>query len=225
MKGIYIIHDKINNKNYIGQTKDFKRRRKEHKKELRQGKHHSKKMQETFDRYGFDAFEMKIIVENDLLTDNEMDLLEIKYIKEFGTFENGYNSTLGGKGRKGVPISKENRQSLNEGIRRGYKEGTIKSPFKGKHHSEKNKKFFKESQQGDKSKLAKLTLTQGIEIKLLALRDKKTNVEISKMYGNITPTTVSRIKTGKRWGNLPNDVKELENMLISSQANESHKSN
>lgn len=223
MKGIYMIHDKINNKNYIGQTKNFKRRFKEHRCELKRNVHSVKELQDVYNKYGMDALEIVILVEDDMLTNTDLDVLEIKYIKEFNTFKDGYNHTLGGKGLRGLTISPENREAINKGIREKAKRG--KDHFRyGTRLTEEQKRRCREKQQGHKGNRAKLTLTEGIQIKLLAIRDKESYVEIAKKF-NVSAATASRIANGKRWANLPNDIEKLENMLISSQASESHKSN
>lgn len=56
---IYFITNKVNGKQYIGQTEDFKTRQKRHLEDLRKGIHHSSKLQAAYDEYGEDAFEFK----------------------------------------------------------------------------------------------------------------------------------------------------------------------
>jgi group I intron endonuclease len=57
MVGIYKITNKINNKVYIGESQNIERRWEEHKKHLKEGKHHSYKLQQDYHLYGEDNFE------------------------------------------------------------------------------------------------------------------------------------------------------------------------
>lgn len=95
MKCIYAIKNKINHKMYIGMTNNYKKRIEYHLYELRHNKHHSKKLQRAFNKYGEDNFEFCILLEV-----NKMEGLELKekeYIKEYDTYNNGYNCSEGGE--------------------------------------------------------------------------------------------------------------------------------
>lgn len=62
LKGIYEIRNKITQKVYIGSTKNsFQSRWTEHKRLLRQGKHHSPYLQNTWNMYGEDNFDFNIL--------------------------------------------------------------------------------------------------------------------------------------------------------------------
>ena len=71
---IYSILNKINGKIYIGQTERlFSRRTTEHKSKLRGQDHRNPHLQNSWNKYGEDAFEFSIleICDNDKLNDNE----------------------------------------------------------------------------------------------------------------------------------------------------------
>lgn len=91
-KFIYMISNVYNGRMYIGQTKNVKKRWMQHKNDLKHNNHHSKLLQEDWNIYGEEGFEL--IVFGDFENYNEM---EIKYIKEFDTINNGYNSHEGGE--------------------------------------------------------------------------------------------------------------------------------
>jgi group I intron endonuclease len=60
--GIYIIENNITKEVYIGSTiVSFDVRFKQHKKELKKNKHHSKLLQQAYDKYGNDNFSFKIL--------------------------------------------------------------------------------------------------------------------------------------------------------------------
>lgn len=62
-KGIYIIKNKINEKVYIGQSKQLNERYAGHLNRIKKGTHHNDILQESFYKYGFDNFEFSILEE------------------------------------------------------------------------------------------------------------------------------------------------------------------
>ena len=84
--GIYFILNKKNNRVYIGQTSALGRRKKEHFKRLRKGKHKNRPLQEDYDKYGLDAFEYRVVEEcSPDETRSQLYLKEIKKIIELHT--------------------------------------------------------------------------------------------------------------------------------------------
>ena len=78
---VYKITNKINNKLYIGITKDFTERIKYHKQRAFQEKHkeYDKVLYRAFRKYGLENFEFEILEEN--LTEDEAKAAEKAYIK------------------------------------------------------------------------------------------------------------------------------------------------
>ena len=96
MRGIYKITNKINNKIYIGESLDIKRRWEEHIKELNENKHINYKLQEDWNKYGQDNFEFSLVCVLDRCINSYIDkyvcvIYEAKYIKEHNSIEAGYN--------------------------------------------------------------------------------------------------------------------------------------
>lgn len=77
MKGIYIIKNIQNKKYYIGSSKDIKIRIRTHKSKLRRGIHANIKLQNSWDKYGEESFEFKLIYEMDKKCTKE-DLLDVE---------------------------------------------------------------------------------------------------------------------------------------------------
>lgn len=100
MKGyLYTITNKITGKQYVGKTYHLKHRWEEHLSDLRNNKHHSTKLQRSYNKHGENNFKFEYqIVE--IHSPEELSLLEIKTIEEKDTYYNGYNETLGGDGNK-----------------------------------------------------------------------------------------------------------------------------
>lgn len=98
MKGyIYFIVNKLTNEYYVGQTTNYSRRKNEHLSKLRENKHPNPKLQSSFNKYTEDNFDFSYLkYEN--IEKQELDQLEINFIKEKNSYENGFNLTLGGTG-------------------------------------------------------------------------------------------------------------------------------
>ncbi len=58
MVTIYKIENLINSKCYVGSTINYARRKRRHFEDLKQGKHHSIKLQRAYKKYGLDAFKI-----------------------------------------------------------------------------------------------------------------------------------------------------------------------
>lgn len=101
--GIYYFKNKINNKYYIGQALNIRKRFNSHYIQIL--KQNSKyPIYKAILKYGIENFEYGIIgvfktFENKELLKRKLDFLEKKYIKEYHSFgESGYNQTKGGDG-------------------------------------------------------------------------------------------------------------------------------
>lgn len=87
--GIYIIINKINNKVYIGQSKNLEKRKQQHFKKLKQNKHHNDHLQKAYNKYGENNFLFKEL----MFCDINLDEMEKFFIKIFNSAnrEKGYN--------------------------------------------------------------------------------------------------------------------------------------
>src|SRR3989304_8634000 len=68
ISGIYEIRNIINNKIYIGSTKNLKRREADHFRSLCDNIHRNKYLQRSFNKYGKENFEFKILLICDSIT-------------------------------------------------------------------------------------------------------------------------------------------------------------
>lgn len=66
MGSIYQITNKVNNKRYIGSAKNFLNRKNKHLYELRKNNHKNIYLQNSYNKYGEDKFEFKIIEDVEL---------------------------------------------------------------------------------------------------------------------------------------------------------------
>lgn len=111
---IYIIKNKLNGKSYIGQTINYKRRKRQHFNRIET----CSALKRAFKKYGKEAFEMFPILELKATTKENLHILlnsfEKSYIKKYDTYNNGYNTTKGGEGTVGVPKPSEVRKRIGE---------------------------------------------------------------------------------------------------------------
>lgn len=147
MKGlIYKITNKVNNKSYIGQTRQGI--------QFRWNQHTSKKDNTYFhnaiQKYGKDNFEIEILEECDVEVLNER---EIFYIAKFDTFKNGYNLTIGGDGNKRLLLDNK-YDEIKELYLSGFSSNKIATLYKV-----------------DKSTIVKILIGLGVKI-----RNNKLNI-------------------------------------------------
>lgn len=113
--GIYSITCKENGKVYIGRSVQIPVRKKRHEYDLRDGIHTNEELQKDYDLYGKDSFEFELIEEVPRdISSEELDALEVKYIKEYNSFNEGYNMTEGGFGNTGRTFSEKVRKKMSE---------------------------------------------------------------------------------------------------------------
>lgn len=88
--GIYVILNIVNNKVYVGSTKNFTKRKSAHFNLLVKNKHWNVKLQRSFNKHGIENFMFKIIeyceYEKHLIISREN-----YFIKKFNAKHNGYN--------------------------------------------------------------------------------------------------------------------------------------
>ena len=132
---IYMWRNKVNDKLYIGQARDFRRRTKDHKRgsfneNLKYD--YNVPLHKAIRKYGVENFEV-CILEKDLDKYEEMNQKEIYYIEKYDTLSNkgkGYNLSNGGN--NGYSLAGKTQEEIAE-IRRKQSEAN-KGKFKGEKH-------------------------------------------------------------------------------------------
>lgn len=109
MVGIYKITNKINNKVYIGQSSDIKRRWRTHRQSFK-NKRKDTVLTKAFQKYGIENFTFEVLEECDI---SELDCKEQFYIEYYDSYNQGYNMNLGGQqGSYGLEQKISNAQLL-----------------------------------------------------------------------------------------------------------------
>lgn len=99
--GVYLITNTVNSKCYIGQAIKLRNRLKSHISNYT-NERYDNPLYRAFNKYGLDKFTYQLL---DVLEENDykearkqLDLLEIKYIETYDSYNKGYNQTKGGDG-------------------------------------------------------------------------------------------------------------------------------
>ena len=239
--GIYKIQNKINGKQYIGQTsKSFKKRYWSHLWNLRNNSHHNIKLQKQFNKYGEENFVFQVVeAVKDKSTLNE---LEKKYIKDFDQIQKGYNIQTGGtdidltkyiqsetrkrvgeknqKRMKGRKLSEETKKRMRESSRHlSPQEKTIESVrnyMKNRVVSDETKKKLSEINTGENSPVTKFTNSDVQNIKTMINSGEQIK-KIADMYG-VSYGTISAIKHNRQWKHIkPEIINSHDNTVPSSK--------
>lgn len=111
---IYRIFNKINDQCYIGSTKSLKRRARAHRRDLLSKEHHSKRLQNAWNKYGAENFELEIIAycvcAEDLIPAEQF---FIEFFAEPGKKKPAYNMRAKANSMLGYKHSSETRKKLS----------------------------------------------------------------------------------------------------------------
>lgn len=111
--GIYKITNKINNKSYIGCSKNIEHRWIAHKSEsiLEHNPQYNYSIHKAFRKYGLDNFDFSIL---ELTSESQLFEKEKYWINYYNTYENGYNETIGGDCGPQMPGESNPNSKLTE---------------------------------------------------------------------------------------------------------------
>ena len=217
MIGIYKITNKINNKIYIGQSNDIKRRKNEH----RCIKHETNKsLKKAYIKYGLENFEFQVLEECKLEELNDKEKYWVELLKP------QYNRTSGGDGSPNHKVSDETKQllkqkgkefwnNLDEETKKKIINQNLKRPIIGHKVSEETREKLRQYNLGKKQS------KETIEKRKQTMIEKKKNgyvqtnknhrkkvicIETNKIYksvkeagldNDITPSCISGVIKGR----------------------------
>lgn len=91
----YRILNTVTGKSYVGVTLNEEQRKYAHFSKLKHNKHHSRKLQDSYNKYGVGVFSWGII-EQGLYTPTDAFTFEQSLIAQFDSYHHGYNASVGG---------------------------------------------------------------------------------------------------------------------------------
>lgn len=215
--GVYKIENQVNGKVYIGSTKNFERRwNRDHRCNLRNNIHENEYLQRSWNKYGSENFEFRIVVK---VQESYMIKAEQYWIDYYESYkeENGYN--LNPKAHKfhrteemlqkmadNKKYKKENNPNWNGGkvstecneCGKEYKLFPSQEDTNKYCSTECRRKNMPSGEDNPKSKLTKNSVRK---IKRLLKNTDKTHEEISNLF-NVSSSTIYRIKSGGSWSNV-----------------------
>ena len=148
--GIYVLTNKKNGKQYIGQSIDIDRRLIEHSKHKE-----SFAISAAVAKHGWEFFSVDVLV---LCSPDDLNRLEVEWIAALGTLTpRGYNMTTGGG--QGKTVSDDVRKKISENTRKGLTPDVVKArnvKLKGIPKSEAWKKAMSERQKNPEN-IARIT--------------------------------------------------------------------
>ena len=124
--GIYEIRNTINNKVYVGSAVNLKKRWRNHQNDLKNGDHHSIKLQNAWNKYKADAFVFSVL--EDVIEKTLLQEIEQKWMDIFESYsENGYNVQIKAyQGCLGMTIPAHIRKKTSETMKgRTYSKSRI----------------------------------------------------------------------------------------------------
>lgn len=174
MKGIYLIRNTKTNKVYIGSSIKLSARKQRHFKNLTEGIHHSKKLQNSFNKYGIDCFIFECIEEYEDIDNQELIRREQYWIDYYDSYHNGYNCRPNAENNYGHKHSNETKKLLSK-----LNSGENNAMY-GKKLTEEHKQMLREKSSGrkdsletiEKKRLAGLNRTHSEETKYKQSRAK-----------------------------------------------------
>lgn len=177
---IYSITNKINNKKYIGVTKDLDTRKRKHFWELKNNRHSNEKLQRDYNVFGASAFEVEILEELKYATKKEGFKKEVFYIGKYNSCDDGYNMSYGADG--------SNLSQITDDTREKHRQEMLGNTYwLGRKHTEETKKKIGDVHRG---KTVKASTRKNYLKKLRKKLEKKihfmansTQIERSKNLG------------------------------------------
>jgi group I intron endonuclease len=195
---IYLITNKINKKQYVGQTlcADIETRWKQHKKANKASL--GRYLLAAYKKYGIENFNFKIIC---ICFDEDCNRFEEEYIKSINTLSpNGYNLKAGGKNSKHHPDTLKKMSESLKGRAGNVMTPELRKKLSECHKGEKNGNFGKPMSEEQKNKIRQTILNKNNKEESNKNNKEELNKKISdgvKKWLEKNPNKINRKKVGK----------------------------
>lgn len=197
--GIYAIKNLINNKMYIGSTKNFRLRYNKHYFELVAGKHPSKHLLSSFNKHGKDSFNFEVLEVIKISSFSNKESFEKYIIERENFFINKYRTN-----EKKFGYNLRLAAETNRGIK--HAEDAL-TKVKGKKLSQETKNKMSKSRIGEKHHSAILK-EKDIKLIKLLLNAGFRNRNIAN-YFKVSKSIVNDIKNNGAWKHIIINQKEI----------------
>lgn len=145
IQGIYIIENLVNHKVYIGSSVTVNRRLQKHKNDLRNNKHHSYKLQGSFNKHSEDKFSFRLLEQmyfpeeySTIIKTQYLECVEQYYMDLYEAYRKGYNVA-----KKSDRPLHGGKEATLKGIETKRKNGTLKWTEEQK---KKSSEYFKNNE-------------------------------------------------------------------------------
>jgi group I intron endonuclease len=205
ISGIYYIYCSLNKKGYVGSSCDIFSRWSNHKHNLRNGKHANKIIQNSYDKYGNNEFDYKVLAE----CPKEYLLKLEQWFKDKSKLNSNFNIRKECASNIGIVCSEITKEKIrNKAIGRKFKSETIEKLSKIKKQRIKEDNLYKEKIMsnivknpiGEKNPNSKLTNEMVIEIRNRIKKGERV-CDIKKNYP-CCQNMLYEIKNYKNWKNV-----------------------
>lgn len=198
---IYIITNKINGKNYIGQTRrEIETRWKEHQRKIKFYKDRLP-LYKALNKYGVDNFKISCLEECEDKILDEREIYWIKYYKSNG--QNGYNCTNGGMGINMITTYDEDVEDMVERYLAGERLDKLCNEY-GHSYNTIRREFLKRD-----VKIDTFAGPKKLSLKVKALNP--TTKEVVATYSSISEAARAICPEGKSFRAIGNHISKYKN--------------
>lgn len=168
--GIYEIINTVNNKRYIGSSKDVSRRLMQHLYCLRGNRHCNTYLQNSFNKYGEKLFKFLVI---EYCSEGKMICLEIDYIEKYKCFDLGFGFnirdphmiTMAEETKMKISVSMVGVNTWTKGVKRPvWVVDILRKSLTGLKRSNESKIRYSQSKMGEKNPMSKITNSRRMSI-------------------------------------------------------------
>jgi len=190
---IYLLQNKINNKIYVGLTKNLRNRIYQHRS---RAKTHNYYIYNAINKYGEENFQ---VIELESFV-NFSDVVEAEkfWIQFFRSWDKnfGYNLTLGGEGTFGKKLSKQHKKKISKSL-------LGNNNAKGSIRSDNWKEDMSIKHAGEKNAKAKLTIQDVLDIRKFYAENNSPNIfkQLSNRY-HLSISGLEKIIYRKTWKHI-----------------------